>query len=1217
MQVQYSDLLSVYPIYFARAFGAKCLQSTCEMATGYSQDFNISCRLCLTNTLRLLPIFETQDGGLSQKIFTCLSIKVSEYDGLPKYICHKCECQVNMWHYFKEECELSQKKLREWQEYSQASSVFVPGSSENVDEAVYIKQEPEDEVMHVLHHINESVNFDDHVEDINNEIDHSNKAVVECYSAADNEDETSSPFTLVISGTTSVAPEESSPNDTHDIAVKNGTSVPEGRKSTEDRNASDVVCVETNNPDRAIIEVDLGDSNEATSSLSTNSIFANTKLDSAAESSLMSTESMECSEEPSIKKEPPETVKSSTPSSSSTDNLDFKKKISKSSFSEASINPSIKGEKVFYNYLSVDLPKIENDLFDENTKLCKFCNKFFQNNSNLWRHIKDKHAKENPFRCSACRKVFPGRKELTTHRVKTVSKFCRSGREPNADTSRSSIITHDEITNGKVGRYECSECNHKFGQLNAILAHVRTHSGEKPFFCYKCNKDFHLRKSALKHVSGCPGKMEGQTVIPKGKLKLLPNLTKISKGSKLKSSGKPTPIKDNSCTKCQLTLEFGTEFSSHTCKKCISCSKFIPTELLQKHFSQCFKSSAVQDVESKSEISTCSTSSVISNVSDLEAHVKTEEIDQENGSENTEKVKKKRKTPNKIKVKVDLSRQELWANNHDKDGNLILICQICHLAFSSRKSLYCHLLKHSSKAFRCKFEQCSSLMWSLRASFEAHMLKVHGVSHNELKDYLMTSAEELSGSSQDPLIPSKSKAAGKYSAVKLKCDTCFKLCSSVSSLKFHKLTHKKMTCKKCEITFPASMERAHVCLPKVKVETSNTGVEQPAQGNQPPVLPEKRPIQYTCHLCKKKFHTKKILYQHKKMHIKMKIYKCNVCENSYSDSSALQSHKELDHPNELQLPCVKIEIMETPKEVEIQPKEETKTVEKPWKCNRCSRRYSYKESLRRHMKLHRLKKPKKPIDVNNPESLYCTLCDRMFESRGSLQCHKGWHSREMNSSESSVSPLKEDSPASMEDSSANTPIVEGKSTSTSLSLSFDTFGCDICSKRFATQRNLNIHMVYHRKIKSVVVEDTNSKISAPDVNAPVTDPLTFKCEACAQTFSDFSEFTAHSNLHSNNDLSTVTADVSVEIPKVEQLHCKLCNKEYRCKKSLKYHMMGHSGEKPYKCKSCSNQYSNPNALAKHERDRHAPILRPFSCIRCKTSFILKEDLLAHREKCTH
>ncbi|KAK3911090.1 Zinc finger protein 729 [Frankliniella fusca] len=1180
------------------------------MATGYSrsQNYNSSCRLCLTNTLKLVPIFGTPDGGLSQKIFACLSIKVSEYDGLPKCICHKCECQVNVWHYFKEECELTQKKLNEWQGYSHSSSIYVSESSENVDEAVYIKQEPEDDVMHVEHHINHNVTFDAHIENSHNLNEcSSNEAVVESYSASENQDETNSPFTLVISGTTSVAPEENSPRNVLDSDVKDSCDIENTGNSNSfcDRETTDVVCVGTSKPERTIIEVHLDDSNDARASLTTNSILnlvmnlhsllqVDSKIDNATGISSTLPVSADDSKEPfPIKKEPLDI----------TDKPESKPKNIMSLLAE----PVTKPTTVLYNSQSFDLPKIENHIFDEKTNFCKFCSKSFQNISNLWRHVKDKHAKDNPFRCPACRKIFPGRRELVAHRVKTVSKFCRAGRVPNLDFPHSSVITHSEITNGKVGRYECSHCNHKFGQLNATLAHVIRHTGEKPFFCYKCNKDFHLRKSAWKHVAGCPGKIESLTVVPVGKLKLLPKLSKVLKGPKLKSKVNPTLIKDNTCSKCQNTFENATEFCNHSCKICISCSKFIPIEMLQKHFSLCFKASGS---ETKSEISTCSTSSAASSISDLETRVKNEETKQDNVEESTSKVKKKRKSHFKITQKVDLSRQELWAKNHDKDGNLILNCHICLLKFSSRKSLYCHLLKHSSKAFKCKFEQCSSshLMWSMRASFEAHMLNVHGMSQSDLKEEFTSNAERTT----EPTVSSKSKPPGKYSAVKLKCDTCFKLCSSVSSLKFHKLTHKKITCKKCEITFPASMERAHVCLPKVKVVLLS---DQPIPDNQPPILPEKRPNQYTCHLCKKKFHTKKILYQHKKMHIKMKIYKCNVCENSYSDSAALQSHKELHHPYELDTPCVKDEMNKSPEGTGKQIKEETKTTDKQWKCTRCSRSYSHRVTLQRHMKLHRWRKPKNPSAPNDPDRLYCGQCNRTFESKGSYNSHQGWHSRQVHSTESSATPSKVEPPVSIQNIGVTTQSVEGKSISSSLSLSFDTFGCDICSKKFASQRNLNIHMVYHRKGKSTTVEDSNSKGVVQDVTEG--DKLTLKCEICAQTFSDLSEFTSHSTVHTASDTSTVKSEVLVEAPKPEQLHCKLCNKEYRCKKSLKYHMMGHSGEKPYKCKSCSNQYSNPNALAKHERDRHTPILRPFSCNRCKTSFILKEDLLAHREKCTH
>lgn len=880
------------------------------------------------------------------------------------------------------------------------------------------------------------------------------------------------------------------------------------------------------------------------------------------------------------------------------------------------------GNDQVYNYASVDLPKISNDIFDEETKYCKICQKSYLN-SNLWRHIKDRHAEENPFKCGACEKIFSGRRELVTHRVRTIDKSCRAGKKPAVDVSNAIIIFHENISRGKRGRYECRECRDKFVQLSSIKAHVRMHTGERPYFCYKCNdKEFRLRKSALKHVSVCRGKCDNPLPVSIEKSKLLPDSLKVSNVMKHKSVRQIFNSGNKKCTKCGKVFTNGTGFSNHLrvecVRKCFSCAKFVPKKVFHKHYRQCFKSVHSPTTSLNSEgmpiSSPCSKSSKTQTYQDSSASSSV-------SKRNNEESRTSSKIDSRIITKfVDEPVSKLWEKHVDKEGKLLsLVCQLCNKTMGSRNALRAHLMKHSTKTFKC--DLCNIRM-SLRSTYESHMsnfhegyLKVPKVDLNFAKGDLPSSSGEVdcNGSQAKPM---QSKFSG-FKTPKLKCEICLKLFSSTTSLKYHKQSHKRVKCQRCEITFPATMEKNHICTPKVKVEPPNS--EQELTVLQIPVLPEKVAIQYTCHLCKKKFHTRKMLYQHKKMHIKMKIYKCKICGNSYSDAGALQQHKVSDHANELALQSEVNEDQEEKGKVDLLPsispvvKDE---VSKPWKCTVCNKSYTKKDSLSRHMKLHKtraklsdgtqhviaLQKPHEP-------GIFCNICDKAFPTKSSFIRHKGWHSRQ-ESGNSSVSSLKSDTSVSSNDKTLISGL-EGSNVSTPADKTFD---CDICSKRFSTQKGLKCHAVCHDKVSHQVVIKKETLYSVP---LPQTSTQ-HKCKICSKIFTDPSLLSMHIGTHSeNSDSSSSHASVLGDTPKTELLQCKLCNKEYKCRKSLKYHMMGHSGEKPYKCRSCSNQYSNPKALAKHEKERHPIILRPFSCNRCKTSFVLKEDLIAHHEKCTH
>ena len=73
--------------------------------------------------------------------------------------------------------------------------------------------------------------------------------------------------------------------------------------------------------------------------------------------------------------------------------------------------------------------------------------------------------------------------------------------------------------------------------------------------------------------------------------------------------------------------------------------------------------------------------------------------------------------------------------------------------------------------------------------------------------------------------------------------------------------------------------------------------------------------------------------------------------------------------------------------------------------------------------------------------------------------------------------------------------------------------------------------------------------------------------------------------------------------------CILCNKEFKRKQQLTYHMLSHTGERPFGCSICSQRFR-----AKHHALRHELLhsgLKPFQCLICSKSFARRENLTAH------
>ncbi|XP_034252653.1 zinc finger protein 184-like [Thrips palmi] len=1128
------------------------------MATSYPNDYSNSCRLCLSKEGRQFGVFgpgPTPDpddiGPLNARIFSCLSIDISQYDDLPKQICHRCECQINVWYYFKVECEASQKKLTAWLKAHPSSSSEKEACIEDehttmFQESVHIKLEPEDEEFPTDQH--ES-----------GEADSSRNDGVLDQSLTYTSNESSNCLNLVISGTTTVDPDvHEGFSEEKDEPFAPVQMLPTSER-TLDKDASTTKIDEINpNPSANAkgwleSEDSKKTSQEQSSALLERSfhVKSESKESESGDDQILKhllTSSNSALSRSSRSLSPSHQIPSSTSTITSP-----KKRLR-----ALSLEPTLKRPRLSENssehsrvqYSSIFLPKISNDVYDENSSTCKICVKSFSHIANLWRHIKTSHAQENPFRCDICRKDFSLRRELIAHRLGTINKYCRLGKKPEL----SSLITaNPRIKYGNRGRYECSECKLKFITFTDAKAHERIHTGEKPFICYKCNeREFRLRKTALKHVTLCKGKVELQPQISQDNHEhssaaavTVPNLTLHNVVKKSLKKAKSCNV--DKCSKCGKVFSSGVGLSNHLktncARKCISCLKFVPFKTFFKHYRQCFtaahSSSALPEIISGEALNLNNDSADVKNVVKSESNV-TDGPKAESSP-----------VPRKL-MRFDMTVREMWKKQLNEDGVLTLTCAFCGRTSVNRKSLHSHITKHSSKRFR------------------------------------------------------NARTPGKYPGFmrpKLKCDICMKTFSSASSLEYHKLTHKKVKCEKCELTFPASMERTHLCTAKVKSESTQLS------GMEFGVLPEKRVIQYTCHLCKKKFHTRKMLYQHKKMHIKVKIFKCKMCNNSYSDAGALKAHKEEDHKDEAEV------VKETDREltenrsVENQSnlnESSEKFVGKPLYCHVCQRGYSSEGSLDRHMKLHNsvskvfaIQKP------SNPGVFYCNICDKAFTSLVSFTAHKGWHSRSLSESTPKAEVSSDETPdLSKSPEPQKTPdTIEANDDESSLS-----FCCPHCPKKFVAQKNLRIHLHYHKNPKFQSPKETKLETVSHIENI-------HKCEICPSTFSDLSELSSHMVTHTEKSSDTLIKPSENDTPKQELLHCKLCNKEYKNKKNLNYHMMGHSGEKPYKCKSCSNQYSNPKALSKHEKERHAVVLRPFSCNRCKTSFVLREDLLAHQEKC--
>ena len=89
-----------------------------------------------------------------------------------------------------------------------------------------------------------------------------------------------------------------------------------------------------------------------------------------------------------------------------------------------------------------------------------------------------------PFKCDSCPKAFARAHQLAVHQpVHTGERAHLCSECGNAFSSVSSLIDHRKRSHLKLREHKCHECVKEFFTKTELAAHVRTHTGDKPFQC--------------------------------------------------------------------------------------------------------------------------------------------------------------------------------------------------------------------------------------------------------------------------------------------------------------------------------------------------------------------------------------------------------------------------------------------------------------------------------------------------------------------------------------------------------------------------------------------------------------------------------------------------------------------------------------------------------------------------------------------------------------
>lgn len=161
------------------------------------------------------------------------------------------------------------------------------------------------------------------------------------------------------------------------------------------------------------------------------------------------------------------------------------------------------------------------------------------------------------------------------------------------------------------------------------------------------------------------------------------------------------------------------------------------------------------------------------------------------------------------------------------------------------------------------------------------------------------------------------------------------------------------------------------------------------------------------------------------------------------------------------------------------------------------------------------------------------------------------------------------------------------------------FGCNECSKKFATKQKQKVHERTHTTEKAFVCPEENCSYACKQKSNLNTHMLTHtkekphKCKYCEQCFSTSSSRDVHERTH------------TLERP----FECKMCKQRFRQTGHLDMHMLMHTGKRAHACTKCDKKFSIAHQLVEHMRIHTNE--RPFKCDVCPQAFAQAGNLTVH------
>ncbi|XP_059619931.1 zinc finger protein 155-like [Phlebotomus argentipes] len=254
--------------------------------------------------------------------------------------------------------------------------------------------------------------------------------------------------------------------------------------------------------------------------------------------------------------------------------------------------------------------------------------------------------------------------------------------------------------------------------------------------------------------------------------------------------------------------------------------------------------------------------------------------------------------------------------------------------------------------------------------------------------------------------------------------------------------------------------------------------------------------------CSTKFNRYPAIIMHMVRHIQPDAFRCDICGYMVTRPRFLEIHKKTHLPEE----------------------------EKPYACDKCPRRFCWKNAFQVHKLSHQ------PRDVR--KHFICHICGKVYDTPGGLCTHRKLAHTDYKS---------------------------------------EAHVCHVCAKKFATRTGLNEHMatIHQPREKDQVQCQKCGKWLMNNrclkSHMILHSSNVFSCKVCDYTTKKESLLRRH-QLTRHSDAKPFV--------------CSICNRAFKLKRALTVHVAQHENSKQYKCTFCERIFNSSTNFYTHRKTVH-------------------------------